>query len=85
MMARAFAESWIDFYPHEGKVGGAFCANVTTEKQSRILTNFNGSFDSVVTLAHELGHAFHNKQIFENSFEKWLKFSTSVSLAVSAV
>ena len=66
MMARAFAESWIDFYPHEGKVGGAFCANVTTEKQSRILTNFNGSFDSVVTLAHELGHAFHNKQIFEN-------------------
>ncbi len=66
MMSRAFAESWIDFYPHEGKVGGAFCANVTTEKQSRILTNFNGSFDSVVTLAHELGHAFHNQQIFEN-------------------
>ena len=30
------------------------------------MTNFNGSFDSVVTLAHELGHAFHNKQIFEN-------------------
>lgn len=66
MIDRAFSESWIDFYPHEGKVGGAFCANVTTEKQSRILTNFNGSFDSVVTLAHELGHAFHNQQIFEN-------------------
>lgn len=66
MIDRAFSESWIDFYPHEGKVGGAFCANVTSAKQSRILTNFNGSFDSVVTLAHELGHAFHNQQIFEN-------------------
>lgn len=66
MMRRAFSESWIDFFPHEGKVGGAFCANVTSVKQSRILTNFDGSFDSVVTLSHELGHAFHNQQIFEN-------------------
>ena len=32
-------------------------------KQSRILTNYDGYFGSVDTLAHELGHAFHNRQI----------------------
>lgn len=62
MMRRAFDEAWIDFYPHEGKVGGAFCADVAHANQSRILTNFNGSFDAVDTLAHELGHAYHATQ-----------------------
>lgn len=63
MVERAFDEAWIDFYPHEGKVGGAFCCNVQGLKQSRILTNFDGSLSDVVTLAHELGHAYHNVQI----------------------
>ena len=63
MMARAFEEEWIDFYPKKGKVGGAFCAGVPCLKQSRILTNFDGSFSAVGTLAHELGHAYHNLQI----------------------
>ena len=63
MVERAFNESWIDFYPHEGKVGGAFCLGLPSYGQSRVLTNFDGSFSDVVTLAHELGHAFHNLNI----------------------
>ena len=63
MVARAFDESWIDFYPRDGKTGGAFCAGVESIGQSRILTNFDGTFGSIVTLAHELGHAFHNQCI----------------------
>ena len=63
MIAKAFEEEWIDFYPKKGKVGGAFCAPVPCLKQSRILTNFDGSFSAVGTLAHELGHAYHNLQI----------------------
>ena len=63
MVDRAFKEEWIDFYPRAGKVGGAFCSNLPFLKQSRILTNFTGSFGSVVTLAHELGHAYHGMQI----------------------
>ena len=63
MVARAFDEAWIDFYPRDGKAGGAFCADVGCLKQSRILTNFDGMFGDVVTLAHELGHAFHNQCI----------------------
>ncbi|MFR8874563.1 MAG: M3 family metallopeptidase [Oscillospiraceae bacterium] len=60
MVAEAFANAWIDFYPRPGKTGGAFCAGVEKLNESRILTNFDGSFSDIVTLAHELGHAFHN-------------------------
>ena len=60
MIAQAFDEAWIDFYPRDGKVGGAFCAGIESLGESRILTNFCGTFSDVVTLAHELGHAYHN-------------------------
>ena len=60
MVAQAFDNAWIDFYPRDGKAGGAFCAGVECLGESRILTNFDGMFGDVVTLAHELGHAFHN-------------------------
>ena len=63
MVARAFDEAWIDFFPRDGKSGGAFCAGVECLGESRILTNFDGMFGDVVTLAHELGHAFHNQCI----------------------
>lgn len=63
MIERAFDEAWIDFYPHNGKVGGAFCENLPFIKQSRVLTNFDGAFGDIVTLAHELGHAYHGQQI----------------------
>ena len=60
MVAQAYDDAWIDFYPRDGKSGGAFCAGVEFLGESRILTNFDGLFGSVVTLAHELGHAFHD-------------------------
>ena len=63
MVATAFDDAWIDFYPRDGKAGGAFCAGVQCLGESRILTNFDGTFSDVVTLAHELGHAFHNQCI----------------------
>lgn len=56
---KAYEESWIDVEPIEGKRGGAFCMNIPPIKESRILTNFKGSFANMKTLAHELGHAYH--------------------------
>jgi pepF/M3 family oligoendopeptidase len=63
MVEEAFENEWIDFYPRKGKVGGAFCENLPFVKQSRILTNFTGAFSDIVTLAHELGHAYHGLNI----------------------
>lgn len=63
---RAFEENWIDFFPRDGKVGGAFCAGLDSEKEFRVLTNFDGSMSDIVTLAHELGHGYHDFMIFEN-------------------
>jgi len=55
----AFTHQWIDAEPREGKRGGAFCSNLHEIKESRILSNFTGSFSDVTTLAHELGHGYH--------------------------
>jgi pepF/M3 family oligoendopeptidase len=63
---RAAAEQWIDAGPRAGKEGGAFCMSVRPG-ESRVLMNFNGSFDSVQTLAHELGHAYHNVALAERT------------------
>ena len=58
---RTFDGGWIDAEQREGKRGGAFCMKVWAPRESRILSNFDGSLDQVSTLAHELGHAFHNE------------------------
>ncbi|CAM3738093.1 M3 family oligoendopeptidase [Erysipelothrix urinaevulpis] len=60
---RAYDEKWIDFLPREGKRGGAFCSNLPQIKQSRVMTNFDGSMSGIVTIAHELGHAYHGHMI----------------------
>jgi pepF/M3 family oligoendopeptidase len=56
----AFAHAWIDAEPRDGKRGGAFCMGIPGVEESRILANFDGTFDGMATVAHELGHAFHN-------------------------
>lgn len=73
MAEKAFDEKWIDFLPKDGKVGGAFCYNLHNIGESRILTNFTGSLSDVLTLAHELGHAYHgytlkNESILNSSY-----------------
>lgn len=56
---RTFDERWIDAGPRVGKEGGAYCTELGNG-QSRISMNFDGSFTQVSTLAHELGHGYHN-------------------------
>ncbi len=61
---RTFDENWHDVPPRKGKTGGAFCSGVPGRKESRLLHNFTGSLDDVFTLAHELGHAYHNECMY---------------------
>jgi pepF/M3 family oligoendopeptidase len=56
---RAFDGHWIDAEPRDGKRGGAFCMGLPAVEETRILCNFDGSLDQVLTIAHELGHAYH--------------------------
>ncbi|QLG11152.1 M3 family oligoendopeptidase [Deinococcus sp. D7000] len=60
--AEAFEGEWVDAGPREGKRSGAFCMRWTRGK-SRILMNHAPSLDSVSTLAHELGHGYHNARL----------------------
>jgi len=62
---RAFDGNWIDAEQRSGKRGGAFCMSVPGVKESRVLLSFDGSLDVVSTLAHELGHGFHNDCMFK--------------------
>ena len=61
--SRAFQASWIDAEPREGKVGGAYCIDFPEAEACRVLCNFDGTFNSVGTIAHELGHAWHAQRV----------------------
>ena len=66
LVARATAERWIDAEPRSGKRDGAFCMGIKDDR-SLVLMNFDGSFRSVQTLAHELGHAYHNTTLADRT------------------
>ncbi len=63
----AFEGNWIDVAPKKGKRSGAFCSGIHGIKESRVLLNFTGSLNNVITLAHELGHGYHGRQIFNQT------------------
>jgi len=64
---RAFESGWIDGEPRNGKVSGAYCTDMPLVKETRVLCNFDGAFNSVTTVAHELGHAFHSDVVADLS------------------
>ena len=65
---KAFAENYIDAEVRKGKVGGGYDEDFHFNKTSRILTNFTGTFSDVMTLAHELGHAYHHTCVMNQDF-----------------
>jgi oligoendopeptidase F len=67
LVTRALHEQWIDAGPRDGKTGGAFCMSFIGAR-SLVLLNWAGSADSTQTLAHELGHAYHNTTLAERTY-----------------
>ncbi len=57
---RAFDERWIDVYPTDGKRSGAYSNGVAYDVHPYILLNYNGRYDDVSTVTHELGHTMHS-------------------------
>lgn len=64
---QAFKQRWIDAGSRKGKVGGAYDTAFPLAQQSRILANFDYSYGGVSTLAHELGHAWHDHVVLKKS------------------
>jgi len=60
VVEKAFKERWIDVYPTPGKRSGGYCNGSAYDVHPYILLNYNGQYDDVSTLAHELGHAMHS-------------------------
>lgn len=81
MVQQAIDEEWIDAEPRSGKVGGAYCA-ATRDGKSMVLSNFTPSFDGVSTMAHELGHAYHN--VAEKDRTALQRAETPMTLAETA-
>ena len=80
---RAYDNNWIDAEMRDGKRPGGYCTEIQEKKESRIFVNFDGSQDQISTIAHELGHAFHNECAFQ--FNKTaLQQDTPMTLAETA-
>ena len=62
---KAFEQNWIDAEPRAGKIGGAYCTDMPLVKETRVLANFDGAFNTITTVAHELGHAFHSEIVMD--------------------
>jgi oligoendopeptidase F len=80
---RAFENNWLDAEMREGKRAGGYCAGVESRKESRIFVNFDGSADQISTIAHELGHAFHNECAYQQN-KTILQQDTPMTLAETA-
>ena len=81
---RAFKEKWIDVYPNKGKRGGAFSGGCF-DTYPYILTNFQGGYDDVSTLIHELGHSMHSEYSRKNNPYEYSSYSIVVAEVASTV
>lgn len=72
VLQTAFNNRWIDYLPNVGKRSGAYSSGAAYDEHPFILMNWNDDYESVSTLAHELGHTMHSylsnkNQPFQNS------------------
>jgi len=56
----AIDQRWVESENRPGKRAGAYCTSLPLSKESRIFMTYNGSYNGMLTLAHELGHGYHS-------------------------
>ena len=76
---KAFNNRWIDYMPNEGKRSGAYSSGAAYDFHPYILTNWNDDYESLSTLAHELGHTMHS--YFSNKFQPFAKSDYPIFVA----
>ncbi|SDI49054.1 M3 family oligoendopeptidase [Natribacillus halophilus] len=75
---KAFDKQWIEAEDRDNKGPGGFCTSFPVSGESRIFMTYDGSPGSVQTLAHELGHAFH-----QHAMEELPHFTTKYAMNVA--
>ncbi len=76
---KAFNSRWIDAFPNPGKRSGAYSSGGAYDVHPYILMNYNGQYDDMSTLAHELGHTMHS--YFSNKNQPYVNASYPIFLA----
>ncbi len=64
----ALENRWVEAEDRPGKGGGGYCCGFGPRRQSRIFMTYAGTFDNLLTLAHELGHAYHSRVLKNKPF-----------------
>ena len=88
VVQRAFNERWIDLFPNAGKRSGAYSNGGAYDVHPYMLINYNGKYDDMSTLAHELGHTMQSYLLEQDaalpagratrrSSRRWRRRSTS--------
>jgi oligoendopeptidase F len=78
-LQEAFDGRWIDVYPNSGKRSGAYSNGSAYDVHPYILLNYNGQYEDVGTLAHELGHTMHS--YFSNKNQPFITSNYPIFLA----
>jgi len=82
---KAFEGRWIDAEPRDGKTLGGFCMELPLVEESRILCNYDGSLAQLITVAHELGHAYHNEcQIGKTMLQRIMPMTLAETASIFA-
>jgi len=82
---KSFDNRWIDFIPTEGKRSGAYSTGGAYDEHPYILMNWNDDYESLSTLAHELGHTMHS--FYSNANQPFAKadYATFVAEIASTI
>ena len=75
---KGFSEGWVDAYESQGKRGGAYSWG-TYRSKPYLSMNYNGTFNSVSTLAHEYGHSIHSSLAAEAQPYTYANYRTFIA------
>ncbi len=76
---KGFSSRWLDVYPNEGKRSGAYSNGAVYDVHPYMLLNYNGRYDDMSTLTHELGHTMHS--YFSNKTQDYANSHYSIFVA----
>ena len=78
-LQKSYDDRWIDYMPTVGKRSGAYSTGNAYDVHPYILMNWTDDFNSLSTLAHELGHTMHS--YFSNKTQPFAKSDYNIFVA----